>query len=105
MRCFIKAAALLLSHSVASFVIPDHAALDRPITNEGVEYRKLLGSGRSQFVSNAHTIIGSGEAILNFSFPIDTLEPNEVSPVLHPSFACCDPCSLKADFNVPCRTY
>lgn len=43
MRCFIKAAALLLSHSVTSLVIPDHAALNRPITNEGVDYRKLLG--------------------------------------------------------------
>ena len=47
MRCFIKAAALLLFHSVASFVIPDHAALNRPITNEGVDYRKLLGSEQS----------------------------------------------------------
>ena len=85
MRCFIKAAALLLSRGVASFVIPDHAALDRPVTNEGVDYRKLLGSERSQFDPNAHTIIGSGEAILNFSFPIDTLEPNEASPVQRPS--------------------
>ena len=91
MRCFIKAAALLLSHSVASFVIPEHAALNRPITNEGVDYRKLSGSGRSQFVPKTYTTIGSDEAILNFSFPIDTLEPNEASPVLHPSFACCDP--------------
>lgn len=98
MRCIIKAAALLLAHSVASFVIPDHAALDRPITNEGVDYRKLLGSGRSQFVPNAHTITGSGEAILNFSFPIDTLEPNEVSPVLHPSFACRDPLLIQGRF-------
>lgn len=91
MRCFIKAAALLLSHSVASFVIPDHAALNRPITNEGVNYRKLLGTERSQFIPNAYTIIGSDEAILNFSFPIDTLKPNEASPVLHPSFARRDP--------------
>ena len=98
MRCFIKAAALLLSHSVASFVIPDHAALDQPITNEGVDYRKLLGSERSQFVPNAHTIIGSGEAILNFSFPINTLERNEASPVLLPSFACREPLLIEGRF-------
>ena len=98
MRCFIKAAALLLSRGVASFVIPDHAALDRPITNEGVDYRKLLGSERSQFVPNAHTIIGSGEAILNFSFPIDTLEPNEASPVLCPSLPCRDPVLIEGRF-------
>ena len=44
MRGFTKAAALLLAHSVVSLVIPDHAALDQPITNEGVDHRKLLGS-------------------------------------------------------------
>ena len=98
MRCFIKAAALLLSRSVASFVIPDHAALDRPITNEGVDYRKLLGSERSQIILHAHTIIGSGEAILNFSFPIDTLEPNEASPVLRPSFPCRDTLLIEGRF-------
>ena len=98
MRGFTKAAALLLSHSVASFVIPDHAALDQPITNEGVDYRKLLGSERSQFVLNAYTIVGSDEATLNFSFPVDTLEPKEGYPVLHPPIACRDPLLIEARF-------
>ncbi len=105
MRGFIKAAALLFSHSVASFVVPNHAALNQPIANEGVDYRKLLGGDRSQFVLNAYTIVGSDEATLNFSFPIDTLEPNEASQVPHPPFACRDPCSLKLDPNVPCRRH
>ena len=96
MRGFIKAAALLLSHSVVSLVIPDHAALNRPITNEGVDHRKLLGSERSQFVPNAYTIVGSDEAILHFTSPIDTLEPNEAPPVLHPPFACRDPLLIEA---------
>ena len=91
MRGFTKAAALLLAHSVVSLVIPEHAALNQPITNEGVDHRKLLGSERSQFVPNAYTTVGSDEAILYFSLPIDTLEPNEAPPVLHLPFPCGDP--------------
>ena len=90
MRGFTKAAALLLAHSVVSLVIPDHAALNQPITNEGVDHRKLLGSEGSQFVPKAYTLVGSDEATLYFSLPIDTLEPNETPPVLHPSFSCRD---------------
>ena len=95
MRGFTKAAALLLAHSVVSLVIPDHAALNQPITNEGVDHRKL-GSERSQFVPNAYTTVGSDEAILYFSLPIDTLEPNEAPPVLHPPFPCRDPLLIEA---------
>ena len=96
MRCFTKAAALLLAHSVVSLVIPDHAALDQPITNEGVDHRKLLARERSQFVPSAYTTVGSDEAILYFTSPIDTLEPNEAPPVLNPPFACRDPMLIEA---------
>lgn len=96
MRGFTKAAALLLCHSVVSLVIPDHAALDQPITNEGVDLRKLLARERSQFVASAYTTVGSDEAVLYFTSPIDTLEPNEAPPVLHPLFACRDPMLIEA---------
>ena len=96
MRCSTKAAALLLCHSVFSFVIPDHAALNQPITNEGVDQRKLLESEQNQFVPNAYTIVGSDEAILDFSFPLDTFEQNEAPPVLHPPLACRDPLLIEA---------
>ncbi len=96
MRGFIKAAALLLFHSVVCHVIPDHVALNQPITHEDVDDRKLLGSERSQFVPNAYTIVGSDEAIHYFTSPIDTLEPNEAPPVLHPPFACRNPLLIEA---------
>ena len=96
MRGFTKAAALLLCHSAASLVVPHHAALNQPITNEGVDHRKLLGSERTQFVPIAYTIVGSDEAVLYFSLPFDTLKPNEAPPVLHPLSACRDPLLIEA---------
>ena len=96
MRGFTKAAALLLCHSVVSVVIPDHAALNQPITNEGVDHRKLLRSERTQFVPNAYTIVGSDEAEHYFTSPIDSLEPNEPPLVLHPPFPCRDSLLIEA---------
>lgn len=97
MRGFTKAAALLFCHGVVCLVIPDHAALNQPITNEpSVDQRMLLESEGSQFVPNAYTTVGSDEATLYFSSPVDTLEPNEAPLVLHPPFPCRDPLLIEA---------
>ena len=79
MRCFIKAAALLLSNCVSGFVIPEHGALSGPSLDGVVKHRKTVFAQPPLQAKLKH--IGSHEAFLKFA--ITTVESGDEFPVNH----------------------
>ena len=77
MRCFIKAAALLVSNCVSAFVIPEHAALSRLSSDGVVKYRKIRSADAP--LQSVLTNVDSHEALLKFA--ITTVESKDELPV------------------------
>jgi hypothetical protein len=79
MRCFMKAAALLLSNCVSGFVIPEHGALSGPSLDGVVEHRKTISAQPPPQAKLGY--VGSHEALLKFA--ITTVESGDEFPVNH----------------------